>query len=70
MYVDQADAFKRGDCQRSGQAQDNPILLGTTNRYTTKAGNNDFFGTIQFALIQAGGANGAANTVTRPWSTC
>lgn len=66
VYVNQADAFKRGDCQRSGQAQDHPILLGTTIRYTTKAGNNDFFGTIQFALIQGGGANGAANTITRP----
>ncbi len=36
------------------------------NRYTTKEGNDDFFGTIQFGLIPGGGANGAANTITHP----
>lgn len=35
-------------------------------RYTTKEGNDDFFGTIEFSLIPAGDANGRANTVTHP----
>lgn len=35
-------------------------------RYTTKEGNDDFFGTIQFSLIPGGGENGRANTITHP----
>ncbi len=36
------------------------------NRYTTREGNEDFFGTIQFSLIPGGGDNGQANTLTHP----
>ncbi len=36
------------------------------SRYTTKEGLDDFFGSIQFALIPGGGANGKANTLTHP----
>lgn len=35
-------------------------------RYTTKEGNNDFFGTIEFSLIPAGNEKGRANTITHP----
>lgn len=35
-------------------------------RYTTKEGNNDFFGTIEFSLIPAGDENGRPNTITHP----
>lgn len=35
-------------------------------RYTGKEGNDDFFGTVQFGLIPAGDADGAANTITHP----
>ncbi|PHR93530.1 MAG: ABC transporter substrate-binding protein [Blastopirellula sp.] len=35
-------------------------------RYTTKEGNDDFFGTIQFSLIPGGGSNSTANTITHP----
>lgn len=35
-------------------------------RYTGKEGLDDFFGNIQFSLIPAGDAGGAANTITHP----
>jgi inositol-phosphate transport system substrate-binding protein len=35
-------------------------------RYTGKEGLDDFFGNIQFSLIPAGDADGAANTITHP----
>lgn len=35
-------------------------------RYTTKEGNEDFFGTIEFSLIPAGNDAGRANTITHP----
>ncbi|MEC8574168.1 MAG: extracellular solute-binding protein [Pseudomonadota bacterium] len=35
-------------------------------RYTKKEGNQDFFGTIEFSLIPAGGENGRPNTITHP----
>jgi len=35
-------------------------------RYTGREGNDDFFGTIQFTLIPAGGENGRPNTITHP----